>query len=92
MEHREKSTTPMTHQLILQDRTYLELSGVTDVDNFDESVVNCTTSQGRLTVQGRGLHLHRLDLAGTALSIEGQIDALSYSSVKKGGLFGRLLR
>ena len=92
LERREKEMVVLPHQLILQDRTKLELTGITEVDSFDDETVHCTTSLGRLSVCGHGLHLHRLDLEGTALSIEGHIDSLSYSNIKKGGVFGRLLR
>lgn len=92
MERREKPMTTVPHQLILQDRKRLELSGVTDVENFDENTVNCRTSLGRLTVCGSELHVQRLDLDGTALSIEGCIDSLNYTDVRKGGLLGRLFR
>jgi sporulation protein YabP len=92
MERREKTVITVPHQLILQDRKRLELSGVIDVENFDETTVNCRTSLGRLTVCGKDLHVQRLDLDGTALSVEGTIDALTYTDVKKGGLLGRLFR
>lgn len=92
MERREKAVVSVPHQLILQDRKRLELSGVTDVESFDETTVNCCTSLGRITVCGRDLHVQRLDLDGTALSVEGQIDSLTYTDVRKGGLFGRLFR
>ena len=92
MDHREKMSVSVPHQLILQDRKRLELSGVTDVESFDEVTVNCRTSLGRLTVCGSHLHVQRLDLDGTALSIEGSIDSLTYTDVRKGGLFGRLFR
>ena len=92
MDRRDKTMPVMLHQLILQDRTRLELTGITDVDSFDDTTVNCITALGRLTIGGDGLRLHRLDLDGTALSVEGHIDSLTYSDMRKGGLFGRLLR
>ena len=92
MEQREKTLIPVPHQMILQDRRRLELSGVTDVENFDETTVNCLTSLGRLTVCGSDLHVQRLDLDGSGLSVEGKIDSLTYTDVRKGGLFGRLFR
>ena len=92
MECSEKSAIALPHQLILQDRNRLELSGVTDVEDFDENTVNCRTVSGRLTVCGNNLRVQRLDLDGTALSIEGSIDSLTYTDVRKGGLFGRLFR
>lgn len=92
MERRDKPGVTVPHQLILQDRNRLELSGVTDVDGFDDTSVICITSLGRLTICGSRLHVHRLDLEGTSLTVEGQIDSLNYTDVRKGGLFGRLLR
>lgn len=92
LEKRDKTMPAVPHQLIMQDRIHLELSGVTGVDSFDDATVICVTSAGRLTIRGSGLHLHRLDLDGTALSVEGSIEALTYTDVRKGGLFGRLLR
>lgn len=92
MEYREKAVATVPHQLILQDRKRMELSGVIDVENFDETTINCRTSLGRLTVCGNHLHVHRLDLDGTALSIEGSIDSVTYTDVRKGGLLGRLFR
>lgn len=82
----------MPHQLILQDRKQLEVGGVVGVDSFDDNIVICDTSLGRLTIHGQGLHLNRLNVDGNALSVEGRIDSLVYTDAKKGGLFGRLLR
>lgn len=92
MERNEKNTNAVPHQMILQDRKRLELSGVIDVEGFDETTVNCCTSLGKLTVSGNDLRVQRLDLDGTMLSIEGNIDAVVYTDVRKGGLFGRLFR
>lgn len=90
--HQENRATAVPHQLILQDRSHLELSGVTDVESFDDTAVNCCTPLGKLMVSGSHLQVQRLDLDGTALSIEGQIDVLQYTDVRKGGLLGRLFR
>lgn len=92
MDRREKETVIIPHQLIMQDRARLELTGITGVDSFDDRTVICHTSLGDLTVNGRDLRMFRLDIDGTALSVEGHIESLIYSDVKKGGLFGRLLR
>lgn len=92
MERREKENVSIPHQLIMQDRTRLEVTGVTEVESFDEHTVTCHTSLGVLTVHGSNLKLFRLDIDGTALSVEGHIESLTYTDVKRGGLFGRLLR
>ncbi len=93
MERRETQNPLSPHQVIMQDRKRLDVTGVSDVDSFDDSTVVAFTSLGELTIKGRELQVRRLDLEGGNLSLEGQIDTLSYSdSVRSGGLLGRLLR
>ena len=93
MERNDKTAHTMPHQLIMQDRKLLELTGVSDVDSFDENTVTAYTSLGELTVRGRGLHIRQLNLEGGSLSLEGQVDSLTYSdTVRNGGFFGRLFR
>lgn len=93
MERRETQNPLSPHQVIMQERKRLDVTGVSDVDSFDDSTVVAFTSLGELTIKGRELQVRRLDLEGGNLSLEGQIDTLSYSdSVRSGGLLGRLLR
>lgn len=93
MERKETQSTTLPHQLILQDRNRLDLTGVSDVDSFDDTAVIVFTSLGELSVRGRGLQVRRLDVEGGNLSLEGQIDTLSYSNaVRQNGFFGKLLR
>lgn len=92
MQQRETAIGSMSHHLILQDRQFLELSGVSDVDSFDDTVVVAHTAVGSLLVRGRELHVTRLDLEDTALRIEGHIDSLVYEENRQGGFWSRLLR
>ena len=46
------------HNLILEDRAKLTLTGVTDVDCFDERMINLFTGLGELTIKGRNLHIN----------------------------------
>ena len=81
------------HTVTLVDRRKLSLTGVEDVDCFNEQLVVLRTSQGTLTVAGAGLNISRLNLEDGRAEVEGEVDALEYSAVKKkGGLLGRLLR
>ncbi len=77
--------SPMPHQLILDDRRRLSLSGVSDVDSFDDTTVVAHTSLGDLTVKGQGLHICRLNTETGDLSLEGQIDLLEYTEPKPRG-------
>lgn len=82
----------MPHQLIMQDRQMVEMTGVSDVDSFDEVTITAYTSLGALTVDGSGLRVKRLDLECGILTVEGKIDALRYTEAHKRGFFGKLLR
>ena len=90
----EKKTTAMPHNLVLEDRRLLTVSGVSDVDSFDEETVVVFTDMGELTIRGADLHINRLSVEIGELTVEGKISALIYSqdSAPKGGFFSRVFR
>ena len=91
----EKLKNKMAHSLILDNRKSLSISGVSDVDSFDEQVVVAYIEQGELIIKGNGLHINRLNIESGDLQIEGKIDSLSYSDNKsniKGGFLSRLFK
>ena len=81
-----------SHQLTLEGRERLTVSGVEDVERFDESTIVMSTTAGTLVVSGENLHIGKLSLDGGELHVDGQIDSLSYEeqSAGRGGLLGRL--
>ena len=91
----EKKTITLPHNLILEDRRSLTVSGVSDVDSFDEQVVIVFTDIGELTVKGEDLHVNRLSVETGELFIEGKINSLSYNEDQPrstGGFFSRVFR
>lgn len=82
------------HNLSLENRRGLKLTGVTDVDSFDEDTVTAYTDYGCLTVSGSKLQVEELNLESGLLQITGEIAALVYSSKtqKSKGLFKGLFR
>ena len=80
------------HRLELEGRERLTISGVEDVERFDETGIVMTTAAGVLTVTGEGLHIGQLSLEGGELHVDGRIDSISYEdpAMSKGGFFGRL--
>ena len=67
------------HNVILENRNQLSISGVLDVLNFDEEMITLVTELGILVVKGSDLHLNRFSLDNTEISIEGQVNQLQYS-------------
>lgn len=85
------------HNAVLQNRKHLCLTGVLDVEKFDESSVVLYTELGKLSVRGTELNIAKLeinDLEGE-LVIDGEIDIIEYSKgkrqAKKGNFFSKLL-
>lgn len=81
------------HELRLDHRSRLSISGVTEVESFDEAVVVLKTIRGLLVVRGDRLQLQALSIDGGQISVHGSIDSLSYEEEQKtAGFFKRLFR
>ena len=83
-----------THTLTLTGRSTATLTGVEDVDCFNEQLVVLLTDAGQMTVTGAGLHVENLDLKNGQLVIEGEIASIEYSGKvrREGGVFSRIFR
>ncbi len=83
-----------SHKVTLLDRGRLEITGVEEVESFDEGTIIMSTNRGELTVRGQGLHIGTLSLEGGALKVDGTVDSLSYEDTPedRGGLLSRLFR
>ena len=82
----------MQHRLELDGRERLLVSGVEEVERFDEEEIVMNTTAGTLVVGGSGLHIGKLNLDGGELHVDGRIDALQYEEQGpgRGGLLSRL--
>ena len=80
------------HRLELVGRERLTVSGVEDVDRFDETGIVMSTSAGTLVVTGEDLHIGKLSLDGGELHVDGRIDSVTYEDEGqgRGGFFSRL--
>ena len=83
----------LPHNLTLNERKKLALTGATEVVSFDESSVVVNTPLGTLVIQGRELQLKTLTENGGNVAVEGYITSLSYEEPRPSGSWlGRLLR
>lgn len=84
----------MGHRIVLEERAQLTISGVEEVESFDEGSILLTTRRGGLEIQGEGLHIEKLSLDGGDLKVEGLVTSLVYDvdgPERGGGLLRRLL-
>ena len=80
------------HRLELVGRERLGVSGVEEVDRFEEGGIVRATSAGTLVVTGEDLHIGKLSLDGGELHVDGRIDSVTYEDEEqsRGGFFSRL--
>ena len=79
------------HSVSMDDRCRLSVTGVDDVESFDEATIVMNTSQGNLIVRGSGLHIGKISLDVGEIKVEGMITDLSYEEkAHTGGFWARL--
>lgn len=84
------------HNVVLENKEKLSVSGVTDVDTFNEQKITLFTEDDTLVIEGEDLHIIKLDVSNGELIIEGMIDSLSYlgngDSRGEKGFFRKILK
>lgn len=90
----EKNLQKLPHNIIMEERKKLSVSGVVDIDSFDEQTVIAVTQMGELTIRGWGLHITRLNLEQAELMVDGEISSLTYTDTrpKAQGFLSKVLR
>ncbi len=84
----------LRHNVIMEGRKKLSVSGVEEVESFDENTIVMSTAMGILVVRGEELHIEALSLEGGELKVEGVVESLTYEEDgrREGGFFSRLFR
>ncbi|MBQ9967662.1 MAG: sporulation protein YabP [Oscillospiraceae bacterium] len=88
----EERSMELPHKLTLDGRKLLTMTGVTDVESFDDEMVVLHTNKGTLVIRGTGLHLQLLSLDGGQVHVEGTVNSMTYEDDLAGGssFFSRL--
>lgn len=83
-----------SHGLSLLNRRHAEISGVSDVDCFNEQLIVLATALGSMTIRGNGLNIAQLNQEEGRLIVDGEFDSIEYSgsAQEKRSFLARLLR
>ena len=98
MDEKKVAKPIRSHAIHIDNREKVIITGVEDVDNFNEEEVNFQTESGYVTLTGVDLHITRLNLEEGQLIIEGSINGVAYSGNgeqgegSSGGFFSRLFK
>ncbi|MHB8063132.1 MAG: sporulation protein YabP [Ruminiclostridium sp.] len=91
----KKITKPMNQTLLLENREKLCVSGVVDVESFNDQSIIAITDIGVLIIRGAELHINKLNLESNELVVEGDIYCLEYSDGDTGkskSFFGKMFK
>lgn len=83
-----------TQKLTLDNRAQLSVTGVENVDNFNDNEIILLTNLGKLTVKGENLHINKLNVDTGEFSMDGRVSSLVYSkaTAKKGSFIERMFK
>ena len=88
----ETITRPQ-HNIIIENREKMHLTGVKEVKSFNEEEMILITELGELHIKGTGLHINVFNVDSGEMNIEGMLNALGYKgNVTPKGIMGKLLK
>lgn len=85
----KQTQTALPHNIIMESRKSLRISGVKDIDSFTENRVILDTVMGELVIKGNDLHVNTLEAQTGDFYMTGEICSLSYT---KGSLLENPVR
>jgi sporulation protein YabP len=93
----EKKIPERDHQNItLRDRKKLLITGVHNVDSFNEELIVVDSELGLIVIRGADMHINKLDVESAALDVEGEIAVIEYvdqtAPQRKSGFLSGLFR
>ncbi|MBQ7129050.1 MAG: sporulation protein YabP [Clostridia bacterium] len=78
-----KTLKQNTHNIIMESRNKISMSGINKVENFDENEIILITELGELTIKGSDLHISKMDVDIGDMIIDGNIIGLIYNETQK---------
>ena len=91
----KKNVKPKNQTLTLDNRERLSVSGVVDVESFNEESIIAVTDIGVLVIRGTDLHINKLNLDSNELVVEGDIFSMEYNDgeyTKSKSFFGKMFK
>lgn len=85
------------HNVVMEQRANISITGVLDVISFDEENIIIDTELGVLILKGVNLHVNRLTLEKGELEVDGEITSLAYEeagaySKDRGSFFSKIFK
>ncbi len=89
-------TKELNQNIIMENRKKMSISGVVDVESFDEDNISLYTEAGMLNIRGEKMRINKLSVESGDVTVEGEINSLAYTdeehSAKGGSIFKKLFK
>lgn len=95
MNEMQNAEQVFKHNLTLESRKHLKLTGVKDVESFDENAIIASLSNCDVIIKGSNLQINNLNTSNGDLIVEGTIDSISYienMQTKSSGFLSKLFK
>lgn len=83
MEERVVQGGYAQQKIMMTNRSQGTITGVKDVLSFDANEILLDTELGMLMIKGKNLHVIKLMVEKGEVALEGVVDSMTYSDVKK---------
>lgn len=82
----ENNLTQM-HDLTIEGRKRVTMTGIKDVENFDDESIVAQSECGEITISGNNLKISRLSVDSGDMVVDGNINSVVYAEAKSTGSF-----
>lgn len=69
-----------SQNIIIEDRLKMTVTGVEQVENFNDNTITLVTVNGGMTIKGEGLNISKLNLDDGNVKIDGKVNGVAYTS------------
>lgn len=91
----ENKATLKNQNIFIEDRQKLTITGVEQVESFNDNTIILTTVKGGIVVKGEGLNISKLNLEDGNVKIDGIVNGIAYSNKEtgsKGNFLGKMFK
>lgn len=80
--------------IILEDREKMSVTGVEQVESFNDNTIILTTIKGGMIIKGDSLNISKLNIEDGGVKIEGNINSINYTDkdMSPKSLMGKLFK
>lgn len=81
--------------IYLEDRNNLTITGVEQVESYNDNTILLITIKGGIIIKGEGLNINKLNLEDGNVKVDGIINGINYSNKEfssKGNILGKMFK